>query len=341
MQAPTTHWLRWSIMLLGWLPFCSGCAAAGERTEKPRPNVMARTWGGKQYWADVELFHDWRIQRNSVTHHHRLLDGKNVRHTWGTLEECRQKLEEIKREQQLPPMQGEAVIVMHGLVRTRASMHKCAEFLEREGDYTVFDVGYPSTRADIGEHAACLASVIEHLDGIDTIYLVGHSLGNLVIRHYLADQTDAASGKTPDARIRRIVMLGPPNHGTPLAEPWAGNKLFDKLAGPAAEQIAQGPDALGDRLATPTCEFGIIAGGRRDEHGYNPLIPGDDDSVVPVESTRLDGATDFIVLPVLHIFLIEDQRVLDCTLRFLQHGYFVSEEERQPVKEKEEQSTEN
>ena len=37
------------------------------------------------------------------------------------------------------------------------------------------------------------------------------SLGNLVIRHYYGDMADPTGSRRPDPRLKRIVMLGPPN----------------------------------------------------------------------------------------------------------------------------------
>ena len=53
--------------------------------------------------------------------------------------------------------------------------------------------------------------------------------------------------------------------------------------------------------------------------------------VVSVESTRLAGAADFAVLPVLHTVMMDDPRVQQYTLRFLSQGYFVSEDDRHPI----------
>ncbi|MGQ9575532.1 MAG: hypothetical protein ACUVUC_09450 [Thermoguttaceae bacterium] len=36
------------------------------------------TLGGKQFWADELLFHQWRIQRNVLTGHCRLLVGRKL-----------------------------------------------------------------------------------------------------------------------------------------------------------------------------------------------------------------------------------------------------------------------
>ena len=74
-----------------------------------------------------------------------------------------------------------------------------------------------------------------------------------------------------------------------------------------------------------------MAGGKGDNNGYNPLIPGDDDAVVTVESTKLPGARDFRVLPVLHTFFMDDKRAQELTLHFLNHGHFESEGKRQPI----------
>ena len=85
-------------------------------------SLMNQTAGGKQFWADVWFFHDWRIQCHALTGHYRLLDGANRRHASGTYEVCRDKMDEIRTRDKLPPMEGKAIIVLHGLFRTRSSM---------------------------------------------------------------------------------------------------------------------------------------------------------------------------------------------------------------------------
>ena len=61
------------------------------------------------------------------------------------------------------------------------------------------------------------------------------------------------------------------------------------------------------------------------------MLPGDDDGIVTVDSARLAGAGDFVVVPVLHTLLSVDPRVLKYTLSFLKNGYFISAEKRRPV----------
>src|SRR5262245_59401009 len=145
-------------------------------------SLMNKTGGGKQFWADVWFFHDWRIQCNSLTGGYRLLDGSNCRQMSGTYEDCRRKMDEIRARDKLQPMQGKAIIVLHGLFRTRTSMTSLSSALAQSGAYNVFCVGYPTTRGSIEQHARSLDNVIRSMEGISEINFVAHSLGNLVVR---------------------------------------------------------------------------------------------------------------------------------------------------------------
>src|SRR6187431_1940 len=75
---------------------------------------MSKTGGGKQFWADVWFFRDWHIQCHALTNHYRLLDGANHRLVSGTFEDCRNKLDEIRERDKLPPMEGKALVLLHG-----------------------------------------------------------------------------------------------------------------------------------------------------------------------------------------------------------------------------------
>ena len=304
---------------------------AASQSAKPPVNVRTPTLGGKQFWGDELFFHDWRIQCNTFTGHYRLLDGKNVRHAWGSFEHCREKLDGIRRERNLPTMSGRAVIVLHGLFRSDNSMCRIAKHLREQGKFATFNVTYPSTQGSVADHAQRLAKILVRLEGIEEVNFVAHSLGNLVVRHYLSDATDEVNDKRPDPRIKRMVMLGPPNNGAQIAEVLLANQVGAFLAGQSGQQLAREWQQLKDKLATPGFEFGIIAGGRNQERGFNPLLAGDNDLVVSVETARLPGAADFAVLPVLHAIMMDNATVQQYTLQFLEHGYFVSPETRQPI----------
>jgi len=293
----------------------------------------SKTLGGKQLWDDELLFQDWRIQRHSLIGHCRLLDGNDRRECRGSFEECLATLEEIKRERKLPPMKGKAVIIVHGLGGMRSTMQSLADCIKQKGGYTVLNVGYASTRSDIGEHAKRLAGIVEHLDGIEELNFVAHSLGNLVVRRYMGDAAGPDSSGTLDPRIKRFVMIAPPNHGAAAAQSWSDNELFSLVLGKSAVELGAGWPEVEKTLATPSCEFGIIAGGKGDDRGYNPRLKGDNDGLLSVSTTMLVGASDFVILPVLHPFSTMNAKVQEYTLRFLQEGYFISADERHPITE--------
>jgi hypothetical protein len=206
------------------------------------------------------------------------------------------------------------------------------QFLRTDSKYTVLSVGYASTQADVASHASALARVIEHLgERVTEINFIAHSLGNIVIRHYLSDRNDAANGHRPDPRIKRIVMVGAPNNGARMAEIFGQNVAFERILGKSGRAMAREWDDLQKHLAVPRAEFGIIAGGKQDGNGYNPFLDGDDDFIVKVEETKLPGARDFLVIDGLHAILMSNPDVQKAALRFLQHGYFVSDERRQPL----------
>lgn len=287
-----------------------------------REDWEMQTLGGRQFWGDVQFFHGWRIQRNVFTGHHRLLDDKDWRHASGTLEHCREKLAEIRRDRQLPPMSGEGVLVLHGIVRSSKSIYRVTEHLRNEG-YTAFPVEYPSTQISIPEAAEQLNSIIENLEGIERLHLVGHSMGGLVIRAWFAQHRDP--------RIGRVVMLGTPNYGAEMADLFERNLLFRVVFGPAGRQLVTSDSGLIPQLPIPPCEFAVIAGGLGDGQGWNPLIPGDDDGTVAVRSVRLAGAADASVVPKLHHALLGDPGVSQQVVSFLKTARLRAEEPQQPI----------
>lgn len=301
--------------------------AKAEPPIRYNPNLTAPTLGGRQFWADVCYFHDWRIQQCVFTNHYRLLDGGNFRHAWGTLEQCQARLREIRREQNLPRMSGEAVILIHGIARSSRAMQPLRDSLDRDanalndGGLRTFGFDYPSTRIGIEQSAEYLHRVVESLEGVTRIHFVTHSMGGLVVRAYLA--------KHNDPRLGRLVMIATPNQGAELATMLKSNLLFKLVLGPSGQQLPADPDGFVSKLPVPPIEFGIIAGGRGDERGYNPLLDGDDDGTITVACTKLDGATDHVVVDRLHTFIIRAPETCEYTARFLKEGRFEIKDKQQ------------
>ena len=79
------------------------------------------------------------------------------------------------------------------------------------------------------------------------------------------DQTDAARAKYPDKRIKRIVMLGPPNQGAELAEELGNNPAFIAVFGVAGQQFVNN---LFTFNATPQQTRGAEISGGHHYGGY-------------------------------------------------------------------------
>ncbi len=286
------------------------------------PLLRRPTLGGPLLWSDYVVHHDWRIQRHVTLGHYRLLDDKNRVVVAGSMSECHQELNRQRQCGNLRPLDCHVVIVMHGLAGSRRFMAGLAEYLREHGGYTVLNFGYASTRGTIQEHTQALESVIRNLPGVQEVSLVGHSMSNIMVRHLLF--RIQRQRKPPSVSFRRMVMISPPNHGTPLADTLGQRHIFQLALGEVVDQFALTKDwyCLEPQLETPWFEFGIIAGGKCDDEGYLSGIPGDDDMIVPLSSHWLEGASDFCQVGGLHQFMPKFDETKRAALCFLKHGHF-------------------
>jgi alpha-beta hydrolase superfamily lysophospholipase len=268
-------------------------------------------------WTDELVRHDWRLQRRPGTETCRVLDPADGVVREGTAAECRATFTTLETEGRVPPVRGHAVILLHGLGEGRDSMRPLADHLRRSLDATVVTFGYASLKADIDAHGRALDTVVSGLPHAARISFVGHSLGNLVVRRWMAIAK-------PDerARVHRMVMLGPPNQGSDLARMAARVWGVAETAEGAARDLVVEWQRVAPGLAVPECPFGIVAGGKGDDDGYSLLLDGDDDAVVRVAETHLPGAEGFVVLPVHHAAMMRDADVQRATREFLATGRF-------------------
>lgn len=286
-----------------------GLLSAQVRAENP--NAAVHTFGGTQMWADEKLRGGWRIQRHVWTGHHRLLDEQNVRHAWGSYANCLTKLTERKVA---APQNRHLVLLVHGIGRGPATFGNLPDKLRKAG-LEARAISYPSTRGSIEDHAAQLERLLRRLDSVDEVSFVTHSMGGIIVRRLLARNGVWKSRVQP----ARLIMIAPPNQGSVVAQALQPTWPYRLIYGAAGQQLTPAKIAT---LPVPAIPFGIIAGGKGISEGYNLLIPGDDDGTVAVSETRLDGATDFMILPGLHGFIARSIQIERPVVNFLESARF-------------------
>ena len=267
-----------------------------------------QTFGGWQFWTDRRVtVAGWRLQRHAWTGHYRALDPADVRHASGSRDVCLAALPKPGAKH------DEAVLLLHGLSRTRRAMRPLANALRAAG-FDAYAVGYASTRASVANHAHALGDVIDGLPPYRRIHAVAHSLGNLVLRRYFVRER---KGRT----WGRMVMLAPPNCGSVLANRLNASRMsgpvLRRVLGTSGKQIVAW-DRLACRLADAAklpFEVLVLAAHSRI---HNPLV-GRGDLVVSVDETRLEGAAHEVV-PGNHTLLMRDPANVRRVVDFLRGG---------------------
>ncbi len=111
----------------------------------------------------------------------------------------------------------ETVLLLHGFFQTRNVWEVMEERLRAQG-YGVFsfDLGgllWRFNTHSIPDLSASIADKIEGIcarTGLERFHIIGHSKGGIVARHYVQHHGG-------DRRVKSVITLGSPHHGTPTA----------------------------------------------------------------------------------------------------------------------------
>jgi pimeloyl-ACP methyl ester carboxylesterase len=211
---------------------------------------------------------------------------------------------------------GDYVVLLHGMDRTALSMMRAEFYLKRQG-YQIINVNYPSRRYTVEQLSEnYLAPLLEKkiTDKQCRVHFVTHSLGGIIVRQYLA--THSLSN------IGRVVMLGPPNHGSGIINFMRSHALTRIFLSATGHELGTTEKDLPARLGPVTFECGVIAGDRSLNPFLSAFLNGPNDGKVTVESAKVSGMRDFLKVHFSHTWLMWREATLRQTLTFLQTGYF-------------------
>jgi pimeloyl-ACP methyl ester carboxylesterase len=214
------------------------------------------------------------------------------------------------------PPPTECVVLLHGLGRTELSMARIERELEKDG-YIVVNETYPSIIKSIEELTVIVESGIANCrkSTPTAIHFVTHSMGGILVRTYF--QTHSV----PEAK--RLVMLGPPNHGSEVVDEHQDAWWFKLATGPAGQQLTtSGSQSLVASLKPIPLEIGIIAGTKSIDPLLDVALPKPNDGKVSVQSAMLPEMKDFVTVDEDHTFMMFSGKVIGHVKEFLRNGTF-------------------
>ncbi len=183
---------------------------------------------------------------------------------------------------------GPPVLLIHGLLANRGSLHLLEQRLHERG-HLVLTYRLPRMNlGDIRDSAGLIARKVESLieqTGVGKVDIIGHSLGGLVGLYYVK----RLGGRR---RVRKLILLGTPAGGTwsALASLALGRASFQLLpSSPFLRELNETPWPPGVEV--------VSMGGERD-------------FLAPLPSTVLAGVRS-VALPTSHSGLLVDEAVVE------------------------------
>ena len=211
------------------------------------------------------------------------------------------------------PDAQEQVVLLHGFGRQGNAMFLLQKRL-RDAGYKAHSIEYASLQEPPDVILEKVAVQIELCcrDDRRPVHFVGHSLGGLIIRAYLDQKLLKNLG--------RVVLLGTPNQGSELVDIY-GESWLIKILGPTARILGTDEGSFPNRIGPPYYPLGIIAG-TSSFSVTDDQLPGPDDGLVSVKSTKIDGMTDFLLVDTSHSMMRYNETVAMETIHFLKWGRF-------------------
>jgi triacylglycerol lipase len=210
---------------------------------------------------------------------------------------------------------GDYVVVLHGIARSAGSMENLSEYIEGRG-YKILNVDYPSTDHSLEKLVEKIRHQVTRFnqDKNRKLHFVTHSMGGILVRGLL--------NQYHPENLGRVVMLAPPNLGSQATDFWKDNWLYQKIYGPAGQQLTTDQSRIKKFLGQVNYELGIIAGDRSIDPLHSFIIPGPDDGKVGISKTMLEGMKDHKIIHATHTFIMNNPEAQKLAVSFISNGKF-------------------
>ncbi|WP_412480474.1 esterase/lipase family protein [Azonexus sp. IMCC34839] len=189
----------------------------------------------------------------------------------------------------LPPAR-QPIVLVHGYGCSRGVWWLLRRRLEKAG-HVVASVSLFPPYTSMGKLVPQLRERIEQVcatTGASQVLLVGHSMGGLIARSYLA--------RHGNERVARLITLATPHAGTELARIGFGQNAREMT--PGSLWLS---DMNAEKLPVPAIAL---------RNAY-------DNYVMPQDNQRLDGARDIEMPAVGHLAMLYDQRIAQMLIDLL------------------------
>ena len=208
------------------------------------------------------------------------------------------------------------IVYVHGLWQRGAESHWLRRRLAQDLGAETRTFSYPSVAADATQNARGLTETLREIRA-DTMHLVGHSLGGLMILKAFEDEGFGL--RLPPGRI---VLLGSPLRGSRAARNFAKLPFGEQIMGRGVREELLRPQPR-ERRWSGARDLGVIAGDLG--FGVGRLVGamgGPSDGTILVDETQIDGAADRVVLRVSHTGMLFSAKVASAAGTFLRTGRF-------------------
>lgn len=194
----------------------------------------------------------------------------------------------LRRDPALAPADAIPIVMVHGYFSNRGYFRVLVRALESRGAGPIFTPNLAAAFATIEDFAAQLHEQIERIAAATRqpqVILVCHSMGGLAARLYLC--------RHGNARVRKLITIASPHHGTVHARFGAGAN---------ARQMHRGSRFIAELCGNE--------GERGPQCGVTSIYTPHDNLVAPQESSRLAWARNIAIPGRGHIDILASPRLV-------------------------------